>query len=307
MAAEKPRPEKVAVVTEVRERLSSASASLLTEYRGLNVRDLANLRRAVREAGGDYKIYKNTLVRLAVQDLELTELESLLTGPTAVAFVEGDAVMVAKSLRDFARTNPNLVIKGGILGRSVLSAADAGALADVAPREVLLAQFAGALQAPMQKFAGLLAALPRNFAYGLKALLDKRGGPPADEPPADAETEAPAADVTEAPAADVTEAPADAAAEAPADGAAETPPATDVTEAPADATAEVPPATDEPADATSEAPPATDVTEAPADAATDGAAEAPPAADAATDAPAEAPTATDTTDSAPSDENESKE
>ncbi|MGH9225785.1 MAG: 50S ribosomal protein L10, partial [Acidimicrobiales bacterium] len=184
-----PRPDKVAVVTEVRERLSSASATLLTEYRGLNVRALANLRTAVRNAGGEYKIYKNTLVRLAVQDLELTELEDMLTGPTAVAFVDGDAVMVAKSLRDFARTNPNLVIKGGLLGRSVLSAGDAGALADVAPREVLLAQFAGALAAPLQKFAGLLAALPRNFAYGLKALLDQRGGPPP-EAAADAAPEA---------------------------------------------------------------------------------------------------------------------
>jgi large subunit ribosomal protein L10 len=177
-----PRPEKVAVVDEVRSRLSSSSAAVLTEYRGLNVKDLAQLRGAVRDAGGEYKIYKNTLVRLAVRDLGLEELADLLTGPTAIAFVDGDAVVVAKSLRDFARTNPNLVIKGGLLGNAVLSAADAGALADVAPREVLLAQFAGALAAPLQKMAGLLAALPRNFAYGLKALIDQRGGEPAAEP-----------------------------------------------------------------------------------------------------------------------------
>ena len=82
---------------------------------------------------------------------------------------------VAKSLRDFARTNPNLTIKGGLLGTKVLSAADAGALADVAPREVVLAQLAGALAAPLQKMAGLLQALPRNFAYGLAALIDKQG------------------------------------------------------------------------------------------------------------------------------------
>jgi large subunit ribosomal protein L10 len=175
MPAEKPRPEKVAVVDEVRGRLSSSSAALLTEYRGLNVKDLASLRTAVRDAGGEYKIYKNTLVRLAVRDLELEELEGLLVGPTAIAFVDGDAVVVAKSLRDFARTNPNLVIKGGLLGRAVLTAADAGALADVAPRDVLLAQFAGALAAPLRQFAGLLAALPRNFAYGLKALIDQKG------------------------------------------------------------------------------------------------------------------------------------
>jgi large subunit ribosomal protein L10 len=168
-----PRPAKVAVVDEVRERLSSANAAILTEYRGLDVAELARLRRSLREAGGEYKIYKNTLVRFAVRDLGLLELEPLLVGPTAIAFVRDDAVGVAKALRDFSRANPNLVVKGGILGTKVLSAADTGALADVPPRDVLLAQVAGGLAAPMQKFAGLLAALPRNLAYGLKALIDK--------------------------------------------------------------------------------------------------------------------------------------
>jgi large subunit ribosomal protein L10 len=179
MAAEKPRPEKVAVVDEVRARMTSASAALLTEYRGLKVHELAQLRGAIRQAGGEYKIYKNTLVRLAVADLGLPHLEELLVGPTAIAFVDGDAVLVAKSLRDFARTNPNLLIKGGVLGTSVLSAADASALAEVAPRDQLLAQFAGLLAAPLRQFAGLLAAVPRNFAYGLSALIDKKGGPEA--------------------------------------------------------------------------------------------------------------------------------
>ncbi len=169
-----PRPEKVAVVTEVRERLSSSSGALLTEYRGLKVSDLATLRRSVGDAGGDYRIYKNTLVRRAAAELDLSELEPLLVGPTAIAFVDGDAVAVAKTLRDFARTNPNLTIKGGLLGTTVLNAADAGALADVAPREVILAQLAGALAAPLQKMAGLLQALPRNMAYGLSALVEKR-------------------------------------------------------------------------------------------------------------------------------------
>jgi len=191
MAAEKPRPEKVAVVDEVRSRLSSSSAALLTEYRGLNVKDLAALRIAVRDAGGEYKIYKNTLVRLAVHDHGLAELENLLTGPTAIAFVDGDAVLVAKSLRDFARTNPNLVIKGGVLGTRILTDADAGALADVAPREELLARLAGGLAAPLQQLAGLLAALPRSFAYGLKALLDQQGGAPAAGAPAGATPDTP--------------------------------------------------------------------------------------------------------------------
>jgi large subunit ribosomal protein L10 len=169
-----PRPEKVAVVTEVRERLAAADAAILTEYRGLGVKQLATLRRSLREAGGDYRIYKNTLVRFAARDLGLGELETMLVGPTAIAFVEGDAVAVAKALRDFARTNPNLVVKGGLLGSRALSAADAGALAEIPPRDVLLARLAGGLAAPMVQFAGLLQALPRNLAYGLQALIDSK-------------------------------------------------------------------------------------------------------------------------------------
>jgi large subunit ribosomal protein L10 len=170
---ENPRPEKVAVVDEVKDRLGSASAALLTEYRGLSVSSLAQLRRQLREAGGEMKVYKNTLVRFAARDLGL-EIEELLTGPTAIAFVDGDPVNVAKALRDFARTNPALVVKGGLLGEKALSAAETQALADVEPREVLLAKLAGAMAAPMVQFAGLLQALPRNFAYGLQALIDQK-------------------------------------------------------------------------------------------------------------------------------------
>lgn len=178
-----PRPEKVAVVTEVRERLDGAGGALVTEYRGLNVAAMAQLRRSLRAAGGDFKIYKNTLVRFAARDLGL-ELDAMLTGPTAIAFVEGDPVNVAKALRDFARTNPALVVKGGMLGNKVLDAAGARALAEVEPREVLLSRLAGAMAAPMQQFASLLSALPRNLAYGLQALIDKGGAPGArqDEP-----------------------------------------------------------------------------------------------------------------------------
>lgn len=187
---ENPRPEKVAVVDEVRAKLEAAEAAVLTEYRGLNVSATAELRRALRDAGGEYKIYKNTLVRFAARDLGL-EIDDLLTGPTAIAFVEGDPVAVAKALRDFAKTNPALVIKGGLLGDKALDEAAVKALADVEPREVLLARLAGAMAAPMVQFAGLLEALPRNFAYGLKALIDQGGAPgaPADAP---AEASAPA-------------------------------------------------------------------------------------------------------------------
>ena len=175
---ENPRAEKVAVVTEVRERLTQADAALLTEYRGLDVKAMAELRRALRAAGGDYKIYKNTLVRLGARDAGIDQLDTLLTGPTAIAFVDGDAAAVAKALRDYAKTNPNLIVKGGLLGQRLLSAGDVAALADLPSREAVLAQLAGALQAPIAQLAGLLAALPRNFAYGLKALIDQQGGVP---------------------------------------------------------------------------------------------------------------------------------
>jgi large subunit ribosomal protein L10 len=169
---ENPRPEKVAVVDEVRERLSSSEAALLTEYRGLNVTSIAQLRRSLREAGGEYKIYKNTLVRFAANDLGL-DIDDLLTGPTAIAFVAGDPVNVAKALRDFARTNPALVLKGGLLGQKLLDADQTRALADIAPRDELLARLAGGMAAPMRQFAGLLQALPRSLAYGLQALIDQ--------------------------------------------------------------------------------------------------------------------------------------
>ena len=227
---ENPRPEKVAVVDEVREKLAGADAALLTEYRGLTVKQLAELRRQLRPAGAEYKIYKNTLVRFAAREVVDDQLDPLLTGPTAITFVRGDAAAVAKLLRDYARGHQALVVKGGLLGDKVVSAKDVEALADLPPRDVLLAQLAGAFQAPMVKLAGLLQALPRNFAYGLAALIDQRGGP---EAPAEPATEAAATDApaTEAPA---TEAAATDAVDPPApavDGA----PAVDAAPAPVDA------------------------------------------------------------------------
>jgi large subunit ribosomal protein L10 len=190
-AMENPRPEKVAVVAEVRQRLADSNAALLTEYRGLDVGALAQLRGALREVGSDYKIYKNTLVRFAARDAGL-DIEDLLVGPTAIAFIRerpdgqaADPVVVAKALRDFARTNPSLVVKGGIMDGAPLSPGDARALADIQPREVLLSRLAGGFAAPMQSFAGLLQALPRNFAYGLKALIDEGGTGAAPEPSSD--------------------------------------------------------------------------------------------------------------------------
>lgn len=169
-----PRAEKVAVVEEVRDHLERADAAILTEYRGLKVADLATLRRALRETGAEYKIYKNTLVRRATSDTRHAVLDSLLLGPTAIAFVDKDVAAAAKVLRDFARTHPALVVKGSFVGSDLLDARTTAALADLPPRDVLLAQIAGALAAPMRQFAGLLKALPQNLAYGLSALIDQR-------------------------------------------------------------------------------------------------------------------------------------
>ena len=188
---------KSAVIDDITNRLKTADASVLTEYRGLSVTDLANLRAALRPASTDYKVYKNTLARRAAADAGFTEMAALLEGPVAIAFVraEGDAVTAAKALRDFAKTNPNLVLKGGMLGPRVLSVADVEALADVPPREVILARLAGGFQAPLVKAAGLFQAFTRNFAYGLKAYIDIRpedgsGAGPATEAAAEPETPA---------------------------------------------------------------------------------------------------------------------
>lgn len=169
-----PRPEKVAVTTEVRERLGDADAAILTEYRGLKVSELADLRRSLAPVGGVYKVYKNTLARFAVRDAGMPGLEPMLEGPTAITFVRGDAAAVAKVLRDFSRTHASLVIKGGVLGDSVIGASETSDLAALPSREVLLSRLAGGLSAPLTQMAGLLAALPRNLAYGLQALIDQK-------------------------------------------------------------------------------------------------------------------------------------
>lgn len=213
-----PRAEKVAVVDEVREHFEESNAAILTEYRGLKVKDLAGLRRSLRASGGEYKIYKNTLVTLAARQSGLADLEPLLEGPTAIAFVKGDAAAVAKTLRDYARTNPLLVIKGGVLGDRVIGSPETTALAELPSRQVLLAQLAGAIAAPLQQMAGLLQALPRNMAYGLAALRDKLDteGPAVTDQPAEAPADEAAPTEPDAAASDSAAAEAaDAAADAP--------------------------------------------------------------------------------------------
>lgn len=220
---ENPRSDKVAIVDEVRDRIEGAEAVMVTEYRGLTVSALAELRTSLRPVGGRYKVYKNTLVRLATTDVA-DGFSELLVGPTALAFTEqtpegekGDVVAVAKILKDFGKANPDLIVKGGIFEGNFMDASELGRLAEIEPREVLLAKLAGAIAAPMTTFAGLLQAVPRDFAYGLKALIDQGGAAGAPEPSGEeaaaapepeavpaAEEEAPVAE-EEAPAAESAE------------------------------------------------------------------------------------------------------
>jgi large subunit ribosomal protein L10 len=169
-----PRADKVAIVEEITAKLNASVAVFVSEYRGMSVGQLADLRSPLRDAGAEHKVYKNTLARIAATEAGFEALNEHLLGPTALTFVTGDSVAAAKALTDQAKANPLLVIKGGVLGTAPMSADDVKALAALPSREVLLAQLAGAFQAPLVKTAGLLQALPRNFAYGLSALIDQK-------------------------------------------------------------------------------------------------------------------------------------
>lgn len=178
-----PRADKVAVVAEVKEKLEASSGVVLTEYRGLDVPAMAELRSSLRPAGGEYKIYKNTLVKLAASAAGVEFDDELLTGPTALAFVgekadgsQGDPAAVAKALKEFAKTHEALVLKGGVLDGNTLSVDEIKALADLPSREVMFAEFAGALEHMLGDFAGLLESKLREFVYAMQELEDK-GGP----------------------------------------------------------------------------------------------------------------------------------
>jgi large subunit ribosomal protein L10 len=183
---ENPRPEKVTIVSEVQEKMAAAQAAILTEYRGMNVKQITSLRRQLRDSGGEYKIYKNTLVRFAARNLDI-DIDDLLSGPVAIAFVgrkidgtPGDPVGVAKTLRSFIRDVPALVVKGGVMGKARLTAEDARALADMPPREQVLAEIAGLFTSPAQQIAGLIDAPGRDVLYAVQALIDSQGGAPAE-------------------------------------------------------------------------------------------------------------------------------
>jgi large subunit ribosomal protein L10 len=182
--ADKVRADKATAVAELTEQFRSSSATVLTEYRGLTVRQITDLRRTLgRETR--YAVAKNTLAKRAAVDAGIAGLDELFTGPTALAFVSGDPVEAAKSLREFAKAHPLLVIKGGVFEGKAISAAEVGRLADLESREVLLARLAGAMKANLSKAAALFQAPLSQAIRTVAALQDKRekdsGSAPADE------------------------------------------------------------------------------------------------------------------------------
>jgi large subunit ribosomal protein L10 len=197
------RDDKVAAVAELTDRFRDSSSVVLTEYRGLTVSQLSELRQSLGE-NATFSVVKNTLTKIAVTEAGLEEqLASLLEGPSAVAFVGGDVVEAAKGLRDFSRDNPALVIKGGVLDGKSVTPDEITRLADLEPREVLLAKLAGAMTASMSRAAAVFNALPTQVAQLAEALRAQReqGGETAAEPaPAAAEPAAEAAEASEGPA-----------------------------------------------------------------------------------------------------------
>jgi large subunit ribosomal protein L10 len=206
------RSDKTAAVAEIVDAFRGSSAAVLTEYRGLTVSQLTELRRSMGSSA-KYTVVKNTLTKIAAQEAGLTGLDELLTGPTAVAFISGDPVEAAKGLRDFSKANPLLIIKGGVLDGAPITSAEINRLADLESREVLLAKLAGAMNGSLVKAVTLLSAPLSQAARLIEALRQQREANGESIPAAEA---APATDAAETAA---ETAPAEATAEAAADPA----------------------------------------------------------------------------------------
>lgn len=198
------RPEKVQAVSDIKDGLESARAVFLTEYRGLSVQAVQELRRALRDAGGEYKVVKMTLAKRAADDAGIDGLDEYLSGPTALAFANNDPVATAKALKDFSNDHDVFVLKAGYLSGNILSPEEISRLAEIEPREVLLAKIAGAAKAPLYTAAGMFGSFTRDAASMFSQLLDKKesgefvGGGDAEEAslPEDEPTET-AADTAE--------------------------------------------------------------------------------------------------------------
>jgi large subunit ribosomal protein L10 len=177
---DKVRVDKAAAIAELTEQFRSSSATLLTEYRGLTVAQITNLRRTLG-CETTYAVAKNTLAKRAATQAGIDGLDSLFAGPTALAFVGGDPVEAAKGLREFAKANPALVIKGGVFEGKPISAAEVSRIADLESREVLLAKLAGAMKANLSKAAALFQAPLSKAVRTVVALQDKRGESTSDD------------------------------------------------------------------------------------------------------------------------------
>lgn len=211
-----PKAEKVERVGELKERIEGSQALLLTEYRGLSVSEISELRRSLAEGGTSFAVVKNTLMRRAVSDAGVADLEPFLQGPSAVAFVSGDPVAAAKKVVEAAKRFPTLVLKAGYLDGKVLSAGEANALAELESREVMLSRVAGMLKSEMSRAAAVFVAAPSRFRSLLEAFREKLPGDEA-EPPAEPVAEAEAAAPPDEPEAAAAVPAAEPAAEAPAD------------------------------------------------------------------------------------------
>lgn len=189
------KPEKISAVSEITEQFKGSTAAVVTEYRGLSVSGLTQLRRALGD-GATYSVAKNTLVKRAAAEAGITGLDQLFVGPTAIAFIKGEPVDAAKAIKAFAKDNKALVIKGGYMDGATLSVDEINKIADLESREILLAKLAGAMKGNLSKAAGLFNAPASQFARLAFALQEKKaaGEPAAVEAPVEAEApaEAPA-------------------------------------------------------------------------------------------------------------------
>jgi large subunit ribosomal protein L10 len=168
-----PKAEKIERVAELKAGIEGSDALLLTEYRGLTVADITELRRSLAEGGTKFAVVKNTLMQRAAADASIDELESLLEGPTAVAFIAGDPVAAAKKVVEAAKKFPALILKGGYMDGKVLSADEAKGLADLDPREVMLSKIAGLLKGEMSRAASMFVAAQSKFLSLLEAYKEK--------------------------------------------------------------------------------------------------------------------------------------
>lgn len=168
------RPDKVEAVKKIAERFETSEGALLTEYRGLSVGDMANLRKALREADAEYKVLKNTLTRIAVKEKGMDELVELLEGPTAIAFCHGDAAAAAKALDDAAKQFPAFEIKGGVLSGKVITPEQAKQLARLEPRDVQLTMIATLMNSPIQQVANVISALLRDLGSMLGQVAEQK-------------------------------------------------------------------------------------------------------------------------------------